>query len=377
MTLQNPEKAMSAKTTVRMGVVGVGNMGSAHARSILAGHIPGASLAAVCDLQVDRTAGFGDAACFEDSEAMFTSGLVDAVVIAVPHPFHASLGQAALRAGLEVLMEKPLAVHKGEALELIAASEGRVFAAMFNQRTDPWFLKVRELVRGGEIGPIRRFTWTITDWFRTHAYYRSSPWRASWNGEGGGVLLNQAVHNLDLLQWIFGMPSKVRAVCGFGKFHPIEVEDEVTALLAYADGASGVFITTSGEAPGLNRLEIAGDNGLLILDGQSLHFRKNEIPTPEFSRTCKTGYERPPVEEIEIALPAGRGPQHEGILRNFVNAILHGEALIAPGAEALPSLELTNAILMSAVEDRTIDLPLSAPDFSRLLQELQSQSKFQ
>jgi predicted dehydrogenase len=305
---------------------------------------------------------------------MYLSGTVDAVVIAAPHPFHASLGQSAFRAGLDVLMEKPLAVHKAEAMALIAASKGHIFAAMFNQRTDSCFQKVRELVQGGGLGELHRFTWTITDWFRTHAYYRSSPWRASWKGEGGGVLINQAVHNMDLLQWIFGMPTKVRATCGFGKYHPIEVEDEVTALLEYRDGATGVFITSSGEAPGINRLEIAGDRGLLVLDGEHLHLRKNEVPSPQFSRSCKTGYDRPPVWEIEIPLPGGRGSQHEGILRNFVNAILHGEPLIAPGAEGLPSLELTNAILMAAIEDRTVNLPLSAPHYARLLRKLQSKT---
>ncbi len=364
----------SSTRSLRVGVVGLGNMGRVHARSILEGRVPGGELTGVCDVDLERTAGFGEAARFVDAEAMFVSGAVDAVVIAVPHPFHASLGISAFRAGLDVLMEKPLAVHKAEAQELIAASKGRVFAVMFNQRTDPCFQKVRDLVQGGELGTIRRFTWTITDWFRTHAYYRSSSWRASWKGEGGGVLINQAVHNMDLLQWIFGMPTKVRAVCGFGKFHPIEVEDEVTALLEYQEGASGVFITTSGEAPGINRLEIAGDHGLLVLDGESLRFRKNEIPAPQFSRTCKTGYDRPPVWEIEIPLPGGRGPQHEGILRNFVNAILRDEPLIAPGPDGLHSLELTNAILMAAVEDRTVDLPISAPHYARLLKKLQSQT---
>ncbi len=373
MTARSRKKLPSANHLVRLGVVGLGNMGSVHARSILEGRVPGGTLAAVCDVDTKRTEGFGEALRFDDAEAMFVCGTVDAVVIAVPHPFHAPLGKSAFRAGLEVLMEKPLTVHKAEALELIAASKGRLFAVMFNQRTDPCFQKVRALIQGGSLGTIRRFTWTITDWFRTHAYYRSSPWRASWKGEGGGVLINQAVHNMDLLQWIFGMPAHVRAVCGFGKFHPIEVEDEVTALLQYDAGTSGVFITTSGEAPGINRLEIAGDNGLLVLDGESLRFRKNEVPTPEFSRTCKTGYARPAVWEVEIPLPGGRGPQHEGILRNFVNAILHDEALIAPGAEGLRSLELINAILMSAVEDRTVDLPLSAPRFARLLKKLQSQ----
>jgi predicted dehydrogenase len=348
-------------------------MGRAHALSILEGRVPGAELTAVCDLDLQKTSEFGEAARFDDAARMFRSGLVDGVVLAVPHPLHAPLGKAAFRAGLAVLMEKPVAIQKSEALELIAASKGRVFAAMFNQRTDPCFQKVRELLHSGSLGKIRRFTWTITDWFRTHAYYRSSPWRASWKGEGGGVLLNQAVHNLDLLQWIFGMPSKVRAVCGLGKFHPIEVEDEVHALLEYEDGTIGVFVTTSGEAPGINRLEVAGDLGLLVLEGESLTMRKNEVSTRDFSVACKSGYDRPGVWDIQIPLPGGRGPQHDGILRNFVKAISSGEPLIAPGEEGLYSLELTNAILMSGMEDQTVSLPISAKRYERLLSSLQSQ----
>jgi len=367
------EKTSRARReSVRIGVAGVGNMGRVHARSILEGRVPGGELAAVCDLEPARMEGLGAAECFTDAGAMCASGLIDAVVVAVPHPHHVPVGMTAFRHGLDVLVEKPLAVHVGEARGLLAASGDRVFGVMFNQRTDPCFQKLRDLVRGGALGRIRRFTWTITDWFRTHAYYRSSPWRASWRGEGGGVLLNQAVHNMDLLQWIFGMPAAVRAVCALGKYHPIEVEDEVHAILQYADGATGVFITTSGEAPGLNRLEVAGDNGLLVLDGESLVFRKNETPTPEFSRACPTGYARPEVWEAAIPLPGGRGPQHEGVLRNFVAAILHGEPLLAPGSEGIHSLELTNAILLSALQDRTVELPLSATRYARLLKKLQN-----
>ena len=326
---------------VRVGLVGVGNMGSAHARSFLAGRIPGGMLAAVCDVQPGRLTGYGTAATFTSARDLFTSGAVDAVVIATPHPSHVEMGLAAFRAGLHVLMEKPLGIHKGEAQRLLAAPHRGLFAIMFNQRTDPCFQKVRELVRGGELGAVRRFSWTITDWFRTDAYYRSSPWRATWSGEGGGVLLNQGVHNIDLMQWIFGLPERVRARAAFGRFHPIDVEDDVTALLEYKDGKTGVFTTTSGEAPGLNRLEIAGENGLLVLEGDTL------------------------------PLPGGHGPQHDGILRNFVAAIRSGEPLVAPGEEGLASLELINAILMSAVEDRAVTLPLDAARYARQLARLQ------
>ncbi len=359
------------KDAIRVGVVGVGNMGSQHARSFMAGRIPGGVLGAVCDIQRDRLLGYGDVPTFTDARALFESGTLDAVVVATPHPSHVELGRAAFRAGLHVLMEKPLGIHKAEVEGLLAEPRRGVFALMYNQRTDPCFQKVRALVREGALGSVRRFAWTITDWFRTNAYYRSSPWRATWTGEGGGVLLNQGVHNMDLVQWIFGLPVRVRAHAGFGRFHPIDVEDDVTALLEYPDGMTGVFTTTSGEAPGLNRLEVAGELGLLVLEGETLTFRRNEIPTGEFLRTCPTAYAQPNAWEVRIPLPGGHGPQHDGILRNFAAAILSGEPLVAPGEEGLPALELINAILMSALEDRPVALPLDAARYAHLLKRKQ------
>ncbi|HMP76703.1 MAG TPA: Gfo/Idh/MocA family oxidoreductase [Kiritimatiellia bacterium] len=360
---------------VRLGLIGAGNMGAQHARSVLAGRIPGCTLGAVCDVDPARLAGYDGVRTFTDASALIASREVDAVLVATPHPSHVQLGLAALRAGLHLLMEKPVAVHKAEALELLAEPRRGVFSMMFNQRTDPLFNKVRELVHGGALGTVRRFTWTITDWFRTNAYYRSSPWRATWTGEGGGVLINQACHNLDLLQWIFGMPAQVLARAVPGRFHPIEVEDDVTALLEYPDGMTGVFITTSGEAPGVNRLEIAGERGLLVLDGEQLTFRRLEVPLPEYTRTAPDGYRKPQAWEIQIPVAGGRGPQHEGILRNFTNAIRHGEPLIAPGPEGLHATELINAMLLSAFSGKPVSLPLNAEAYRAWLDERRATSR--
>ena len=366
-----PRRAARAHDPVRVGVIGAGNMGAVHARAIRDGLVPGARLAAVCDTDPRKRKGWGDTPVFADATSLLRAGAVDAVVIATPHPSHVALGLAALRAGLHLLMEKPIGIHVAEARRLIDAPRRGVFAMMFNQRTDPCFQKVRALVADGTLGALHRFSWTITDWYRTNAYYRSSPWRATWNGEGGGVLLNQGVHNLDLLQWIFGLPRRVRAHASFGRMHPIAVEDEVTALLEYDGGATGVFTTSSGEAPGLNRLEIAGDNGLLVLDGTALTFRRNATPSAKFLRTSPDAYARPESWDIQIPLPADRGPQHNGILRNFIAAIRTGEPLIAPGPEGLRALELINAMLLSAHEDRTVGLPVDAARYLRLLNRRQ------
>ena len=369
------QRAVQEDRPVRVGVIGVGNMGAQHARSIQAGRVPGGVLAAVCDPRPECLIGYGAAATFTGAQDLLKAGVVDAVVIATPHPSHVELGRAAFRAGLHVLMEKPLGIHKAEAASLLAEPRRGLFAMMFNQRTDPCFQKLRALVRDGTLGEIHRFSWTITDWFRTNAYYRSSPWRATWAGEGGGVLLNQGVHNIDLLQWIFGLPTRVRAVAGFGRFHPIDVEDDVTAVLEYGNGLKGVFTTTSGEAPGLNRLEVAGDQGLLVLEGDTLTFRRNETPTRKFLNDCPRSYDRPGHWEVRIPLPGGHGPQHDGILRNFVAAIRSGEPLVAPGEQGIHSLELINAILMSALEDRPVSLPLDAARYRRLLRQRQKTGK--
>ncbi len=357
--------------SVRIGIIGVGNMGLAHARQILAGKIPRLELAAVANPDPSRLALVPQVKGFKKTQDLIASGLVDAVLIATPHYEHTPIGIAALQAGLHVMMEKPISVHCADAKRLLAAHRGReksqVFAAMFNQRTDRYYQKIRALVRDGELGQIRRVNWIITNWFRTHAYYASGGWRATWAGEGGGVLLNQAPHNLDLLQWIFGQPTRVTAHCGFGKYHDIEVEDEVTAILEFAGGATGVFITSTGEAPGTNRLEVCGERGKLVYENDRLTFTRNEVPMGEFSRTCPQAFATP--AKWDITIPAeGHGGQHNEILENFTDAILDGAPLIAPAAEGLHSVELANALLLSAWTNRSVSLPLDGRRFEKALQ---------
>jgi predicted dehydrogenase len=363
---------------VRLGVIGLGNMGISHGRNILEGRVPGAELTAVCDTDPEKSKIFSDLPFFQTSGDLLASGTVDAVLIATPHYSHTTIGIEALKAGLHVLVEKPISVHKADCERLIAAHKNRkqVFSAMFNQRTDPYYQKVREMVRGGALGKIRRINWIITDWFRTEAYYASGGWRATWAGEGGGVLLNQCPHNLDLFQWIFGMPSKVRGFCQLGRYHTIEVEDDVTAYFEYPDGATGVFITSTGEAPGTNRLEITAEQGKLVLEHGRLEFTRNEIQTTEFSRTTKERFTTPDIWNVQIPLPTHRGEQHVGIMKNFVGAILRGEKLLAPAAEGIHSVELGNAILLSSLLEKTVEVPISGRLFEKKLKALIAGSKF-
>jgi len=344
---------------VRVAVIGIGNMGSSHARLICDGEIPGAVLSAVCDTESSRLGQFPDAASFSDPTALLASDVADAVIIATPHFDHATLGVAALDAGLHVLVEKPLAVHVADATRLLEAHQrhpGQVFAFMVNQRTDPRYQLLKQLIDDGELGAIHRISWTITDWFRTDAYYASGSWRATWAGEGGGVLVNQCPHQMDLWCWLFGRPDRVRGHCQFGRWHDLEVEDACTAYLEYDDGPTGVFITTTGEAPGSNRLEIATDRGKVVVE-DDLTWTKTTPGVIEHLRRAPGGFDMPETEEIVYRFD-GWGGQHGEILANFVEAIADHAPLIGPGVDGLAAVELANAILMSSLWDRTLTLPL-------------------
>lgn len=369
---------MTTESPVRMGILGVGSMGSNHARMIREGRVPGMVLGGVCDRKSEAMQSFSEVSQFRDPGEMFASGLVDAVLIATPHYDHTPLGIAALEAGMHVLVEKPISVHKADAGKLIAAydpAKGKVFAAMFNQRTDPRYRKLKSMIESGELGEVRRIHWAITDWFRSESYYRSGGWRATWGGEGGGVLLNQCPHQLDLWQWLFGMPSAVTAICQNGRFHDIEVEDAVTALLEYESGTTGVFTTTTGEAPGENRLSIATDRGLIVVGKSGLHFRRTESSVQEFIKTTPGRFEGPPVWEIEIPV-IGQGEQHLGILKNFVQAI-RGEAdLLAPAADGIQSVELANAMILSGTKRSRVELPICPVEYEEELKKKISTSTY-
>ena len=357
---------------VRLGIIGLGNMGSGHIANIESGAIKNMRLTAICDIDPSKMDRYGDKYIkFTDSAKLIRSGEVDAVLIATPHYFHTTIGIDSLSCGIHTLVEKPISVHKADAEKLIAAHHDKkvVFSAMFNQRTDPHYTKLREIIQEGLLGEITRVNWIITDWFRTQAYYDGGGWRATWKGEGGGVLLNQCPHNLDLMQWLFGMPVSVRAYCKLGNFHKIEVEDTVTAYLEYANGATGVFITTTGEAPGTNRLEVCGENGKIVVENGKITWTRNTIGQKKFLKTSKGSFDRPEVWTIDIPCN-GSGLQHVGILQNFVNAITKGEKLLAPAEEGIKSVELATAMLFSSFKDCTVKLPLDAKAYEAQLKKL-------
>ncbi len=365
---------------VRLGIIGIGNMGSSHARSIMEGKVPGMELAAVADINPARLqwieGTYPLVARFDNATAMMDSGLVDAVLVATPHYFHPTLVMEAMSKGLHAMSEKPAGVYTKAVREEIefAKTTGLTFAMMFNQRTNCVYRKMKEIVDSGEMGRIRRVNWLITDWYRSQSYYDSGSWRATWDGEGGGVLLNQCPHNLDLLQWICGMPSAVRAFTHNGKWHNIEVEDDVTAYMEYPNGATGVFITTTGDCPGTNRFEIAMDGGKLVCDGKKLMKYKLEMPEPEFSATYKGGFGTPACEVTEVETD-GKNPQHVEVLRAFAAHILNGEPLVAEGAEGINGLTLSNAMHLSSWINETVTLPIDEDRFLAELNKRRASSK--
>ena len=367
--------------SLRLALIGLGNIGRHHATYLLAGAVPRCELVAVCartpaTLEPWQARGLRT---FTEATALLRSGCADAVLIATPHYDHVTLGIAALEAGLHVMTEKPIAAHKADAERLLACAArhpDRILAGMFQQRVEPRYAKIRGLLDQGGLGRLQRVTWINTDWFRTEAYYASGGWRATWGGGGGGVLLNQCLHNLDILTWLLGSPARVRGFCGFGRWHGVEVEDDVTAFLEFSNGASGVFLSSTGEAPGTNRLELAGTRGRLVLENDRLVWTCNDSDALEWSSTATVGFSKPGTSVEEIPFANAEAP-HATLMANFTAAVLDGAPLIAPGSEGLRSVELANAVVFSSLLGRPIELPLDGAAWAQRLQELIAGSRFE
>jgi predicted dehydrogenase len=357
---------------VRFGVIGLGSIGSRHVNYL--NTLKGAILAAVCDAHkplAQKVAEERGVPAFDSYKALLESHSVDAIIIATPHFQHPPIALAAFNAGVHVLCEKPLAVSVLQARKVIAASLQRPdlkFALMLQQRTWPIYAEMKKRLSDGSLGPISRITWTITDWFRTDAYYASGGWRATWDGEGGGVLLNQCPHNLDLLWWLTSMmPQRITAVARIGASHPIEVEDEVSAILEYESGAIGQFNTATGEAPGCNRLEIATDQGLLIAEPSKVTMRRTTQSVKELRQTGPANSRGAQTHDEVVNFPPEPKDNHKLITQNFINAILHNEPLLAPGTDGAFGLEIGNAMLMSGLKRKAVDLPLDGEAYEHFL----------
>lgn len=360
---------------LKLGIIGAGNMGSGHAKNILEGKCPEIVITAVADRKESRRAwvkeNLPDAEIFCEGSDLIKSGKCEAVLIAVPHYQHPTLAMEAFENGVHVMCEKPAGVYTLQVRDMIAAADKHpelTFGMMFNQRTNCVYRKVKEMITNGELGEMKRMSWIVTDWYRTQFYYDSGAWRATWAGEGGGVLLNQCPHQLDLLQWLCGLPVKVHAFAHEGKWHDIEVEDDVTAYLEFANGATGVFITTTGDAPGTNRLEITGTKGRVICEGDKVIFDKLEMDEREWCKTCPEGFKKPEAERIEVETD-GQNIQHPAVLNAFAAKIAGTGELVADGREGIHGLMLSNAIHLSSWLGETVSLPIDEQKFYDMLME--------
>lgn len=373
--------------TVRLGIIGYGSQGGLYAKLIAQGDVPSMSVGAIADIDPVRRAAAASehphAPVFEDIDALLASATVDAIVTTVPHYLHPEMGIAGLAAGVHVLVDKPAGVYTKQVRELNAFAVTKpdlVFAIMFNQRVNPLYRKLKEIIETGEIGAIRRTNWMITSWWRPQGYYDQSEWRATWGGEGGGVLVNQAPHQLDLWQWICGMPESVHAKVINGFHRDIAVENEVTVVADYGDGVTGTFVTGTHDLIGTDRFEILADAGRIVVEG-SRHatITRLRVPEREISDTL-------PVEQMrgifrgevdmssymqieEIEFPSRFGEQHAIVLENFAQAVLHGTELVAPGTDGLRGVRLANAIHLSGWTGREVSLDFDEDEFLAELNE--------
>lgn len=365
---------------VRFGIIGIGKMGSIHSYKFTKGIVKNAVLTAVCDVEANRkewaSSKLKNVKIYDNYKEMIASGEIDAVVIATPHYAHPLIAVDCINAGLHTLIEKPAGVFTKNIKELNQLAESKkdiVFGIMYNQRTDKLYRKAKEIMDSGAMGSIKRVNWIITNWYRPQAYYDQGGWRGTWVGEGGGVLINQCPHQLDLFQWLAGMPTKVRAYAKVGVNRKINVENDVTAYFEYANGASGVFITSTHDFPGTNRLEISGDGGRLVIENDKLVFDKLNSTESEFNKVNTKFMPRIPMKKyvlktniIQKGISMVFG-QHTAIFKNFTNAILKGEKLIAPGIEGINGLTISNAIHLSSWTNSEITLPIDEDLFIKEL----------
>ncbi|MFS1512073.1 Gfo/Idh/MocA family protein [Chengkuizengella sp. SCS-71B] len=370
---------------VRVGIIGLGLMGIRYAKYFKEGKVEGAILSAVVTSRKERMDWVKETFTnkvdiYSNLDDLITSGNVDALIIATPHYHHPAAAIQAFHAGYHVLIEKPAGVYTKQVREMneAAANSGKVFSIMYNQRTNPLYIKLRDLIESGELGEIYRTNWIVTNWYRTQSYYDAVSWRASWATDGGGVLMNQSPHQLDLWQWTTGMmPKRIRAFCHFGKYHNIEVEDDVTVYVEYENGATGVFITSTGEAPGTNRYELSGTLGKIVIEDNKLSFWRLREPIHEFNERYKDGgFKKPECWECEVPTQGEIKDGHLEVILDWIDTIRNGTPLLSPGEEGMKGLTLANAMLLSTWTDNWVELPMDEDLFYEyLIQKIQSSDR--
>lgn len=363
--------------TVRAAVVGFGGMGRRYVQMIHDGEVEGMTLAGVCCRnqkgQEELKASYPEASVYPNVEAMFgRAGEFDAVVIVTPHATHVEIGKMAVAAGKHILVDKPAGVSTKEVKELLAASDasGVCFGMIFNTRMHPAYTQVKKMIEDGSLGRLNRAVWISNVWFRTPAYHNSAPWRSTWEGEHGGLLINQSQHFLDVWQWLLGMPDHVLASVEYGRYNDFFVDDSMDIQFFYESGLHGTFITSSGENPGINRLELWGTKGrLCVEDHCRITFDENVMSTEEF-RECNTeAYGVLQYHRREIPVNTEKTDGYQKIFQNFADHIRKGTPLMATGEDGLRTVMMANGAYLSSWLGKKMAYPIDDEEYAGMLEE--------
>ncbi|MBR2812817.1 MAG: Gfo/Idh/MocA family oxidoreductase [Solobacterium sp.] len=357
------------KRIMRCALIGLGVMRKKYALMLDSQEVKGLSLAAVVCRSDDSVQWANDHLHISDrvfrneDELYCHSELFDAVLIVTPDKLHPQMTIRALAEGKHVMCDKPPGILYADAEKMQETAErnGLVYALMCHQRTFPAHMRVRQLLREGAVGSIRRVLLVNSMFFRTPAYHASSPWRSSWKGEGGGALINQGYHILDFCTDLFGLPETVYAMIPFGKYNAFLVDDEATVLMEYPDRMTGTFIISTGERYPVDRLEILGTEGSLILEG-------NHLRLTRFSQDTE-GCGQQVIEEDH----ARETKPYHIMLENFAEAINSGTSLIASGKEGIGVLQLINAAYLSAWAEKKVTLPVDADAYTACLKQKEAE----
>ena len=350
---------------VRVALIGFGGMGKIYAQMIQFGMVPGMKLNGVCCRNPEGQAllreQFPDVAIYPDADDMEAHGdEFDAVIIVTPHTSHISIGYRFAKLGKHILMDKPAGTVAGEVEGLVRFCEekGLAFSMIFNNRQLPVFQAMKRKLESGILGNLHRAVWVCNDWYRSPAYHASAGWRSSWNGEWGGMMVNQNPHYLDMWNWFFGLPDRVYAAMEFGRYNDFLVDDAIDLQLYYDNGFHGTFISATGEAPGVNRLEIWGSKGRLTLEGNKITFAENEMSVEEFGAVNKEKFAKIPYTVSEEVLDQQVNP-YAIIMENFARHLLSDEPLLTTGWDGLRQVQLANAIYVSGWEERKVPVPVA------------------
>jgi len=359
---------------VRFGIVGVtGVIGGTHIRAIR--QTEGAELAAVTDLNLaaaQRVASEARCELLKNFDWLIKRADIDVVCLCTPHALHAEQAIAALKSRKHVLTEKPMAVTVADADKMIAASEkyDRKLGVVFQYRFRPSVLAARALLQRGQLGQLYRVT-VVHAAFKTQYFYDAAAWRGTWKGGGGGVLINQAPHYLDLLAYLVGMPTRV-AAWNRTLTHRIEVEDTASALMEFPGGAQGFAHFNTVQAPGESRIEIVGDRGTLRIEDNDVRLFQPEIPLRQFAQTDRSHiYAYPRTAEVRVPLASSEAT-HATVLQDFIDAVRHNRPPACDGQEGRKSLEIGNAMLLSSFSGKPVELPVKRPSIRRLIKRLAS-----